>query len=177
MNKTIEVELRSFLTQKQYQYLKTYFNKNAKLISKDFQETHYLNTKQDTRVQKSNCYSKIWQKSGKIHDDAREEIEIKFDKKEFDNILRIFGNIEVKTKIIWLRHRLEYRWNNIKVCLDKTKGYGNILELEKMSSQANKSKTLELLKSKFTSLNIDQTPKEIFDKKFIYYQNNWKKLI
>ena len=58
--------------------------------------------------------------------------------------------------------------------LDFTKGYGYIIELEKMSSEDNKEKEYENLRQKLKSLGIEITSKEEFDKKFLYYKENWK---
>lgn len=175
--KNIEVEIRSFISKTQYQKLKEFFTKKAKLTREENQETHYLSAQEDLRVQKSDNFCKIWLKAGKIHDDKRKELEIYFDKKEFNKILELFENIGLKTKIIWLRKRLQYKWQNVSVSLDFTKGYGYILELEKMSATKDATQTLINLKKKLEFLNIELTPKEIFEKKFSDYEKNWKNLI
>lgn len=82
-------------------------------------------------------------------------------------------NIEIK----WFRERNEFKWDDIKVCLDYTKGYGYIIELEKLCFEKDKEKTLEMLKQKFKELNITITPREEFEKKFQYYKENWKTLV
>ena len=60
--------------------------------------------------------------------------------------------------------------------LDYTKGYGYIIEFEKMSTEENKETTLNLLKEKFQTLNLPISPKEDFNKKYIHYKENWKTL-
>ena len=67
--------------------------------------------------------------------------------------------------------------DGIIVTLDFTKGYGYIIELEKMASEETKDKTLELLKEKFNLLKIELTPKEVFKEKYGHYKNNWKSLV
>ena len=116
-------------------------------------------------------------KKGKIHDNHREEIEIKFNRDEFEKLEELFLSLGLKVQIKWFRKRFEFRWEDITVCLDFTKGYGYIIELERMASAANKEKEYENLKQKLESLNIEITPKEEFDKKFLYYKKNWKSLI
>lgn len=165
----LEIEIRSFITKKEFDNLKKFFNKNAKLIKNDFQETYYFDCPQDLRIQKNRYYSKIWLKSGKIHDEKREELEIKFDKEDFSNLLDLFTTLKYKVKIKWLRKRSEYRWRGIKVCLDNTKGYGLILELE--------GKNIKKLKKMMSELNIELTPRKEFEEKFKYYKKNWRKLI
>ena len=53
---------------------------------------------------------------------------------------------------------------------------GYIIEFEKMYSEEEKEKTLDLLKEKFKILNIPITSKEEFNKKFKYYKDNWREL-
>ena len=60
--------------------------------------------------------------------------------------------------------------------LDFTKGYGYILELEKMSNEENKEKNLLLLREKLKLLGVNETRKEEFDKIFENYKKNWKEL-
>ena len=60
--------------------------------------------------------------------------------------------------------------------MDYTKGYGYIIELEKMSSEAEKEKDFETLKQKLLSLGINLSSKEEFDKKYQDYKTNWKEL-
>ena len=129
------------------------------------------------RIQKNNKGSKIWFKKGQIHDDAREEIEIFTQGDKFEDLGNLFTNLGYNVDIKWLRKRNQYNWNRIKVCLDYTKGYGYIIELEKMSSEENKEETLKELKNKLNELNIPLTSKEEFNNKYNYYKENWRNLI
>ena len=79
----IEVELRTFLTKEKYAELLEFFNRNGNFMSTEKQETHYLNTSEDLRIQKNDFFAKIWMKKGKLHDEAREEIEVHFQKEDF----------------------------------------------------------------------------------------------
>ena len=78
-----EVEIRSFVSKEKYFELIDFFKKYASLINEDFQETIYLDCPQDLRIQKNSFYSKIWLKKGKMHDEQREELEIRFKKDDF----------------------------------------------------------------------------------------------
>jgi predicted adenylyl cyclase CyaB len=173
----IEAEVRSFVSKDQYDALLRFLLKNSKLVKDDYQETYYFDSEEDLRIQRNNFYSKIWLKKGKIHDDHREEFEIKFDKDHFEDLERLFLTLGFQVEIKWFRKRKEFSWNGIKVCLDFTKGYGYIIELEKMCSEENKEKELELLKQKLKELNVELTPKQEFDEKFKYYKENWKTLV
>jgi len=177
MLENIEVEIRSFISKEKYEELLEFFNINAKIEKEDFQETHYFDCEQDLRIQKNNFGSKIWMKKGKIHDDFREEIEIRTKEEDFDKLKNLFGNLGHKTQIIWLRDRKQFDWKGIKVCMDYTKGYGYIIELEKIGTNENKEEILEELNRKFRDLNIELTPKEEFEKQYEYYKENWKELL
>ncbi len=177
MSENIEVEIRSFISIEQYVKLLNFFKTNAEFVKEDFQETHYFDSEQDLRIQKNNFGSKIWMKKGKIHDDAREEIEIKTKNEDFENLRKLFDNLGYGVNIKWLRERKQFSWNGIKVCLDYTKGYGYIIELEKIGSEENKEKILEELKQKMNELNIPLTSKEEFNEKYNFYKENWRDLI
>ncbi|MBI2582613.1 hypothetical protein HYV87_05820 [Candidatus Woesearchaeota archaeon] len=173
----IEVEIRSFISAERYQELLSFFRQEGKFLHEDYQETYYFDTEQDLRIQRNNTYSKIWLKKGKLHDEHREEIEIKFDKDKFEILEKLFITLGYNTNIKWFRKRYTFDWQGLKVMLDYTKGYGYIIELEKMSSEEEKEQALSLLKDKLRMLNIPLTSKEEFDAKYKYYKENWKRLV
>jgi len=173
----IEVEIRSFITKEKYEELLEYFNTHSTKIKEDYQETFYFDSNQDLRTQKSNSYAKIWLKKGKIHDEFREEIEIKFNPEDFEKAYKIFEAIGLNTKIKWYRLRNQFDWNGIKVCLDHTKGYGHIIELEKLTNDKEKERILEELKQKLNELNITLSPKQEFEDKYKHYEQNWRELL
>lgn len=174
--KNIEVEIRSFITKDKYDELLLFFKEHSEFIKEDYQETFYFDCEQDLRIQKNNFYSKIWMKKGKIHDDCREEIEIKFEKDEFENLEKLFVNMGLNVEIKWFRNRIEFKWDDVVVCLDDTKGYGYIIELEKMCSEEEKDKEYLLLKNKLESLKVEISLKREFNERFNFYKENWKKL-
>src|SRR3989344_6454009 len=144
----VEVELRSFISPEKYEELLTFFKTKGEFLSEDYQETSYFDAKEDLRIQKNNFFSKIWMKKGKIHDEQREELEIKFPKEDFEKLESIFLAIGIKTKIKWFRKRHSFIWEDIDVSVDFTKGYGYIIELEKLSDKENEESTLAYLKQK-----------------------------
>ncbi|MBX4196347.1 CYTH domain-containing protein [Candidatus Pacearchaeota archaeon] len=176
MNKNIEVEIRSLISQDKYDELISFFKQNSEFLGEDYQETHYFDSDQDLRIQKNNTFSKVWLKKGKIHDDHREEIEIKCKKEDFEKLESLYHALGYKVSIKWFRNRHSFDWNGIVVALDHTKGYGHIIELEILSDEENKEKNLKLLKEKLASLNIPLTPKEQFDVHFKNYKENWQEL-
>ena len=173
----IEVEIRSFITKENFERLLKFFRENSELVKEDFQETLYFDCEQDLRIQKNNFGAKIWLKRGKIHDEAREELEVKINRVDFENIKNIFLSMGLDIEIKWLRDRKQFNWDGIKVCLDHTKGYGYIIELEKITNELEQGKVLEELKQKLRELNILLTPREKFEEKFDYYKRNWRNLI
>lgn len=172
----IEVEIRSFIDKEDYERLLDFFHRNARLITEENQETHYLDVAQDLRIQRNESFSKIWMKEGLIHDEAREETEIKFDKEDFEKMKRIFSSIGIDTSIKWIRQRHLFDWNGITVAIDDTKGYGRIIELEKISDKDNKDTNLALLKDSMKKLGINPTPREEFEKRLEIYKSEWKSL-
>jgi len=161
MSENIEVEIRSFISKEKYEELIKFFNENSELAKEDFQETHYFDCEQDLRIQKNNLGAKIWLKKGKIHDDAREEIEIFTEEKSFDELGKLFNELGYRVEIKWLRERKQFNWNGIKACLDYTKGYGYIIELEKKTDKEHEKEILIELKEKLNQLN----------------KENWRRLI
>lgn len=174
---TIEAEIRSFVSEAKYKELIEFFEKNAKDLGVDHQETYYFDSDTDLRIQKNDFFSKIWLKKGQLHDEAREELEIKFDRNDFDKLGGLFKLIGLNVKIKWLRLRRTFDWGGVSVMLDYTKGYGYILELEKLIEPKEKNETLLLLKEKLASLGIKQTEKGEFDHKYAYYKEHWKELL
>lgn len=175
--KNVEVEIRSFIKKDQYKKLLDFFKKNAKFINEDYQETYYFDREGFLRIQRNNLFSKIWIKKGRIHDDYKEEIEIKFERKDFKKVEKLFKLLGFKVQVKWFRKRYAFEWKDLNVYLDHTKGYGYIIELEKICSEKDKEKTLEFIKKKLKELGVQITPKEVFDKKYNFYLNNWKKII
>lgn len=172
----IEVEIRSLISREKYEELIAFFKKNSKYLNEDYQETYYFDSPQDLRIQKNNFYSKVWLKKGSMHDSCREEVEIRLEKKDFDSLNELFLSLGFNVSIKWFRTRHSFLWDNLNVTVDYTKGYGYIVELEKMTLDDDKESALRLLNERMKLLNIAVTPKEEFDKKFKDYKDNWKTL-
>ncbi|MGY4884504.1 MAG: CYTH domain-containing protein [Nanobdellota archaeon] len=176
-DKNIEVEIRSFITREQYEELLKFFSENAEFIDQDYQETFYFDENSNLRIQRNNSGAKLWHKSGNVHDEFMEEIEIPIKRDDFEMLEKFLNKLGHTVKIKWLRKRNQFDWNGIKVCVDYTKSYAYILELEKMSSEDNKERVLNELKEKLKELKIALTPKNEFEKKYNYYKKNWRRLI
>ena len=172
----IEVEIKALISEEKYNSLLEFFKENGELKNEDYQETYYFDCEEDLRIQKNNFFSKIVLKKGKVHDETREEMEIKFDKEQFKELEKLFSLLGYGVEIKWFRNRKSFIWDGIKAEVDYTKGYGYILELEKMSDEENKDETLRMLKEKLVELDIKLTPREEFDRKFEDYKLNWREL-
>lgn len=172
----IEVEVRSFISEEQYDELLVWFFEHGELTKKDYQETYYYDCPADLRIQRNSFESKVWLKKGKLHDEAREEIEIKADREKFPELEQLFDELGYGVDIKWFRHRHKFDWEGVKVCLDHTKGYGYILELEIRCLENEKDAVLAKLKRKMSELGIEITPKVEFDQAYENYKTNWEKL-
>jgi 8-oxo-dGTP diphosphatase len=175
--KNIEIEVQTFIPKEEYEKLLLFFKDNAEFVKEDFQETFYFDENSNLRIQRNSDGAKLWHKSGNVHDEFMEEIEIKTRRDDFENLEKFLNKLGHNVKIKWLRTRNQFKWNEIKVCVDYTKGYGYILELEKIGNEYNKEIILRELKEKLRELGICETPKEVFSEKYEYYKNNWRELI
>lgn len=173
---SIEVELRSFVTDQQFDALVKRFDAEGQLVKQDAQETTYFKADVDFRIQRGDKAAKLTFKSGKVHDPMREEIEIAIDKAEFDNYMRLFTALGYDVGIIWYRTRREYHWQGIVVTLDDTRGYGKIIEFEKAATPETQEAALAELKTKMAALGVELTPAEVFTAKFADYKANWREL-
>jgi len=173
----VEVEIRSFISKGKYEELIGFFKKEGEFVNEDDQETYYFDAPFDLRIQKNNFFSKVWMKGGNIHDEAREETEIRFDRNYFERLEKMFLALGYNVQIKWFRKRHDFKWQGIDVSVDFTKGYGYIIEFEKICEENEKENILETLKEKMQTLEIPLTSREEFDQKFSYYKENWRELV
>ena len=171
-----EVEIRSFIDGDAYGTLLDFFMKNSDFLGREHQETFYFDCEDDLRIQKNDRFAKLWLKKGEIHDDAREEIEVKAPIDQFEEMERLLDALGHNVEIKWFRDRHRFSWNGIKVCIDNTVGYGRIIELEMMASEDSKEEALEHLKERMEELDIPITPKSVFRERFLHYKENWEEL-
>lgn len=172
----IEAELRSLISDEKYAALRAYFDREAEFVKEDTQETGYFDCDADLRIQRGAAKSKIWLKKGAMHDAAREEIEIPIDAAQYNGFLQLFDALGYRINIMWYRYRREYRWQGISVMLDDTRGYGKIIEFEKLTDTAGQAEAVADLQQKMASLDIAITPADEFTKRFQYYKANWREL-
>ena len=128
----IEVEVRSFVSEEQFKKLQDFMKQNAKHEGHDSQTTYYFSGPVDLRIQKGNNYPKLWLKKGRLHEDFREEIEVKFSRDDFEKMENLMEELGYEVEMSWIRERDSFLWDGIKVTLDFTRRYGYIIELEKL---------------------------------------------
>lgn len=178
--KNIEVEVRALISASKYNNLLNFFKRNAKLVSDENEITHYLNKDGSLRLRKTDSYSMVYFKDfsqGSRHESVHQESELAFASKDFEKAKELFSKIGFELSMTWIRHRKTFLWKGISAMLDYTRGYGYIIELEKMSNPSEKEKALALLNNKLNELGVKKTPKTVFDKKYQHYHRNWKKLV
>lgn len=172
----IECEIRAMIDKEKFEELLAQFKETFTYLGSDEQETHYFDGEQDLRIQKNEHYAKVWLKKGQLHDEHREEIEIQVSREDFVKLEQLFFALDYKVLVKWFRTRHSFKWGDIDVVLDYTRGYGYIIELEKLTAKEEQESTVAMLKEKLASLGIEQTPKEQFDDKYRYYKANWEGL-
>ncbi len=116
----LEVELRALLSDHDFERIRTQLG-TAQPIR---QITYYLDSPVDTRIQLSSHGGKVWQKLGKIHEDAREEVEVPLSSENAKRMLHLFQNMGFAIKVAWFRERRSYVRDGITIALDNTVGYG-----------------------------------------------------
>lgn len=177
VDKKIEVEIQSFITKEQYENLLNFFRQNAEFVKEDYQETFYFDENSNLRIQRTNKDAKLWHKSGNVHDEFMEEIEIRTSRDDFEKAEKFLNKLGHNVKIKWFRTRNKFLWQGFNVSIDFTKSYGYMLEIDKLVAESEKEHTLEEIKNKFRELNIEITSKEEFTRKYNYYKENWRDLI
>lgn len=174
---SIECEIRSFVIDRKFKELLEFFEREAESMGDDSQVTYYFDCEQDLRIQMSDKESKLWLKMGTMHDDAREEIEIKCARGDFATLERLVTSLGYNVEIKWFRRRRRFRWRGAKITLDETEGYGRIIELERLATEESQDQMLKELRELLAELGVEPTPREEFDKRFAHYKENWRELV
>lgn len=170
-----EFEKRAFVSEPKFEELLRRFALRGMPLQRTRQITYYLDLPADTRVQLcSDGSGRVWQKLGKLHDDAREEIEVKISREEASEILRIFRNAGIGVRVAWFRERSKFVEGEVSVCLDNTVGYGYVVEAEMKGEIDVKEECLARLNEYLSDWDVAITPREEFEKAYLYYLETWK---
>ncbi|MDD3190298.1 MAG: CYTH domain-containing protein [Candidatus Pacebacteria bacterium] len=154
MSKNIEVEVRSFVDDKQFENIKNILDKSYKFVKELKEVTVYFSGEKDLRMRKNETEAFVILKEGKIHDDSRKEFEIKIGRGDFDNMIEFFRGLGYEIEIEWQRNRLEYKNDDVKILLNYTKGYGKILKIEKMAEEGEELGVHGLLVDEMSEFGI-----------------------
>ena len=127
-------------------------------------------------IQKNNTCSKVWLKKDKLHEVAHEEIEIRLALEDFEKLNSLFLALGYTVQIKWFRTSHTFDWDDVKIMLEDTLGYGKIIKLEIMSEFDYIEESLNRLKKLLNRLNIPLTTTQEFDKKIAYYSEHWQEL-
>ncbi len=176
----IECELRAFVTDEEFAALADRLGREAAVLGEDDQVTYYFdgNGDPDLRIQRNASGGKIWYKGGKMHDEARREIEIPFGPGEtFARLEELFTALGYRVSIKWFRKRRTFRFGDITVTLDDTRGYGKIVEFERLCAPERREEALADLKRAMAGFGIEPSPKEEFDRRYAEYRANWRALL
>lgn len=180
----IEVELRSFLSEQQFSALLERFRREAEYLGVDEQETYYLvpnaegaAVAADLRIQQNTKGAKIWMKFGKMHEPKREEVEIPVSWEDFGKLQELFSALGYRVGVPFYRTRHRFRWDGVEVMLDFTKGYGHVLELEKLTDEHGADDALLELERRMSTLGFSPVSKPEFDARLANYLANWKQRV
>lgn len=177
MSKNIEVEARSFVSDEQFAEIRKMLDAGYDFVRELKEVTVYFTGEKDLRMRKNETEASVILKEGKIHDDFRKEFEIGIKLEDFDDMVGLFRSLGYEIEIEWYRNRLEYEKDGVMLLLDDTRGYGKILELEKMAEEGAEAQAHGELEAMMTGFGIGKlTTREEFNARYEDYKQNWKTL-
>ena len=173
---TIEVELRSFVDDQLFEALIERFSREGQFIHEEEQTTVYYDAPCDLRIRSSKTHGKLILKKGELHTAVREEIEVDFETHDTAKIDSILQTLGFPVLMKWIRTRRTYHWLGVTATLDDTRGYGKIVELERLVSPNIANVTRQELDQLMVKLGLTPTTKEELDARIAAYQQNWRVL-
>lgn len=176
---TIECELRAFVADDEHARLLERLRSDGAYAGEDDQETWYFegNGDPDLRIQRNTKGSKIWYKDGKMHAEARREIEVPCrSADDFGNLEALFTALGYRVAIKWFRRRHAFTLGDISIALDDTRGYGKVVEFEKLCLPHEREAALKGLTAKMAEYGIAPSPKEEFERRYAAYKKDWRAL-
>lgn len=175
----IECELRTFVDDGVFASLRERFARGGSASGEDEQVTYYFegNGDPDIRIQRNSRGAKIWYKGGKMHEEARREIEIPCRGEDFERLEELFVALGYRVSIKWFRTRMTYALGEVTATLDDTRGYGKIVEFEIACPEEGREAALGKLRDLMASYGLEPSPKEEFDRRYAAYKSEWRKLL
>lgn len=175
--KSIEVELRSVIDRARFESLLAFFEKAGELKSSGWELTCYFDGPGDLRTRRTETCSKIIYKKGALFDEQREELEVESPSEDFEKLNAFLEALGRKVNIKWLRHRRVFAWQGVSAMLDLTRGYGCVVELEKLCRPEEKDAALELLGERMKALGLKATDKPELERRHEEYKKHWRKYL
>lgn len=182
MHMLYEVEISSLLKPAGYKRVYKYLKRSGKLLKEEQTVTVVFETpKGDLRLVKNEEQVKLICKVGNVFHEIRPEMEVLADLKDMDELEKIFIALDFKVACRYKKKRVHFRWQGTIISLDNVKGFGLIMEMEKLVDERLVKKGEQDIREKLTKLlnkfGIDITPINELNKKYQHYLNNWSKLI
>jgi len=172
-----EIEVKFLLSDTDRQILKDFLE--AKGLEPHFRETqdnYYYNSPEglDLRIRRTDTNAYLILKKGWMHDEDREELEVRVDEEAFDTLDSILTNLGYDYNTKWHRERTEYHYHDFAITLDFNAGYGWVAEIEKVVSEGEEDSAKQEISALAQEIGLQPTPPEVFDKMYHYYKKNWQ---
>jgi len=91
---------------------------------------------------------------------------------KLDDIL-LQSDFEYQAK--WSRERVEYKFDNVNVCLDKNAGYGYLVEFEMViENPEDTERAEENIRGIMARVGVEELPQDRLARMFDYYNQNWR---
>lgn len=75
----------------------------------------------------------------------------------------------------WSRERVEYRYKDYTICIDKNAGYGYLAEFEKIvTDEGHVAMTKQEIRDELAALELQELSQERLARMFAYYNDHWK---
>lgn len=105
----------------------------------------------------------------------RMEWEYVFEWMQIDELDTLLLDSEFEYQAKWSRERVEYRYNDTNICLDKNAGYGYLVEFEKVISEAESVSDAEKsIREMMSALGVEELNQERLARMFDFYNQNWR---
>lgn len=142
MDKSIELEYRACIREKDFVYLQNFLSRNGKVIGNDNKDTYFFIWK-DKVVKvvfnKESGNAKISLKPGRIgKQDHFNEVEFKIDINDVEKAIELFKILDPEDTQYTYQFRVNYEYNGVEIALKYTQSWGFHLELEIMLDSIKK---------------------------------------
>lgn len=175
-----EIEYKFILTNVHKNTLEKFLQQNkATLVSHGTQDNWYYVApgKNDLRIRRTNKEAYLVLKKGWMHDDDRDEIEIKVARADFMRLDEVFRSLGYEYDTKWYRKRTEYKYKNFAITIDFNAGYGWVAEIERTVQPGHEDIAKKEILALAAEIGITPASKTLFDKMYQYYKKNWSHYI